>query len=98
VFPVVDEENNFYGVIFINEIRNIVFERDLYDNTFVKDLMYMPDPLVDPDESMEDIARKFSESDNYNLPVIKDGKYLGFVSRANVFSKYRELLKEFSDE
>jgi CIC family chloride channel protein len=98
VFPVVDEENNFYGVIFINEIRNIVFERDLYDKTFVKDLMYMPDPLVDPDESMEDIARKFSESDNYNLPVIKDGKYLGFVSRANVFSKYRELLKEFSDE
>jgi chloride channel protein, CIC family len=98
VFPVVDEENNFYGVIFINEIRNIVFERDLYDKTFVKDLMFMPDPIVDPEESMEDIARKFSESDNYNLPVIKDGKYLGFVSRANVFSTYRKLLQEFSEE
>jgi CIC family chloride channel protein len=98
VFPVVDAENNFYGVIFINEIRNIVFERDLYDKTYIRDLMFMPEPLVDPDESMEDIASKFSESEHYNLPVIKDGKYLGFVSRANVFSKYRELLKEFSDE
>ncbi len=98
VFPVVDEENNFYGVIFINEIRNIVFERDLYEKTFIRDLMYMPDPLVNPDESMEDVAKKFSETDNYNLPVIKDGKYLGFVSRANVFSTYRKLLKEFSDE
>ena len=58
----------------------------------------MPDPLVDPNESMEDIARKFSESENYNLPVIKEGKYLGFVSRAKVFSTYRKLIEEFSDE
>ncbi len=25
------------------------------------------------------------------------GKYVGFVSRANVFSKYREMLKDFSE-
>jgi CIC family chloride channel protein len=59
--------------------------------------MFMPDPLVNPDESMEEVAKKFSETSNFNLPVVKDGKYLGFVSRANVFSKYRELLKEFSE-
>ncbi len=98
VFPVIDENNTFYGVIFINEIRNIIFERDLYDKTYIRDLMFMPEPLVDPDESMEDIARKFSESEHYNLPVIKNGKYMGFVSRANVFSSYRKLLKEFSEE
>jgi len=98
VFPVTDRENNFHGVVFINDIRNIVFERELYNTTFIKDLMFMPEPLVDPDESMEDIARKFGECEHYNLPVIKDGKYLGFVSRANVFSAYRKLLREFSDE
>jgi CIC family chloride channel protein len=98
VFPVVDSGNNFYGVVFINDIRHIIFERELYDTTSIKDLMFMPEPLVDPDESMEDIAKKFGESQHYNLPVIKDGKYLGFVSRANVFSNYRKLLKEYSDE
>lgn len=98
VFPVIDKDRNFYGVIFINEIRSIIFDREKYDSIFIKDLMFMPDPLVDPDESMEDIARKFSESGNYNLPVIKDGKYLGFVSRAKIFSTYRDLLKEFSEE
>ena len=97
VFPVVDDDNNFHGVIFITEIRNIIFNRELYDKTFIRDLMYMPDPIVSPDESMEEVAKKFSESANFNLPVVKDGKYLGFVSRANVFSKYRELLKEFSE-
>jgi CIC family chloride channel protein len=98
VFPVIDHENNFYGIIFINDIRNIIFNREIYDSTYIRDLMYMPDPIVNPDESMEDIARKFSESENYNLPVIKEGKYLGFISRAKVFSTYRKLLEEFSDE
>ncbi|MBC8486975.1 MAG: chloride channel protein [Bacteroidetes bacterium] len=98
VFPVIDEENNFFGVIFINDIRNIIFNRELYETTYMRDLMYMPDILVDPGESMEDVAKKFSESGHFNLPVIKDGKYKGFVSRAMVFSTYRKLLKEFSDD
>jgi len=98
VFPVVDEENNFLGVVFINDVRNIVFNHELYDTTTVEDMMYMPDVAVEPDESMESVAQKFQESTNYNIPVIKDGKYLGFVSRAQVFSTYRKLLKDFSDE
>jgi CIC family chloride channel protein len=98
IFPVVDDDNNFYGIIFINDIRNIIFNREIYQTTFIKDLMYMPDPIVDPDEPMEDIAKKFTDSGNYNLPVIKNGKYLGFVSRATVFSAYRKLIQEFSDE
>ena len=98
IFPVVDKENNFYGIIFINNIRNIIFDRDIWETTYIRDLMYMPEPVVNPNESMEDVARKFSESENYNLPVLRDGKYLGFVSRARVFSTYRKLLEEFSDE
>ncbi len=98
VFPVVDSDNNFYGVIFINDIRNIIFNQDLYDKTLVRDLMFMPRYIVSPDDSMEVVAQKFSESDKYNIPVIKDGKYYGFVSRATVFSNYRKLLKEFSEE
>jgi CIC family chloride channel protein len=98
VFPVVDDENNFLGVVFINDVRNIIFNHELYETTTVEDMMYMPDILVEPDESMESVAQKFQESKHYNLPVIKDGKYMGFVSRAQIFSTYRRLLKDFSDE
>lgn len=96
VFPVVDDENNFQGVVFINDVRNIIFENELYDKLYVRDMMFMPDVEVDPDESMEDVAQKFMKTQHYNLPVIKNGKYIGFVSRANVFSQYRKLLKDFS--
>jgi CIC family chloride channel protein len=97
IFPVIDEENNMLGVVFINDIRHIIFKPELYENTYVRDLMFMPTPVVDPEESMEDVAKKFSKSQHYNLPVLKDGKYIGFVSRANVFSTYREKLREFSE-
>ena len=98
VFPVIDRENNFLGVVFINEIRDIMFNHELYDKTFVRNLMYMPEPLISINETMEEVAGKFSECAHYNLPVLDNGKYAGFVSRANVFSAYRKLVKEYSQD
>lgn len=96
VFPVINQQGLFEGVVFINDIRDIMFRHELYDTVFVRDLMYMPDVMVDPDDSMEDVAALFSRTSNYNIPVLKDGKYLGFVSRARVFSSYRSVLREIS--
>ncbi len=47
---------------------------------------------------METVAAKFSDYDKYNLPVLVKGKYVGFVSRANVFSTYREMVRKFSED
>ncbi len=98
IIPVVDDDNTFYGLVFVNDIRNIIFKPELYDKVFVEELMFMPDPIVSPDENMESVAQKFQNSRNYNLPVVDNGKYIGFVSRARVFSTYRKLLEEISDE
>lgn len=98
VFPVVDDENSLLGVVWVNDIRHIVFKPELYDDTFVRDLMFMPSPTVSPDESMEEVAHKFQTSSHYNLPVLKEGKYVGFVSRANVFSEYRSMIRNFMEE
>jgi CIC family chloride channel protein len=97
IFPVVDDERNFYGIIILDQIRNIMFKPELY-NKSVRELMFMPSNIVDWSDDMETVAAKFQQSGKYNLVVLKDGKYEGFVSRANVFSKYRQLLKAFSEE
>lgn len=97
-FPVIDSENNFHGVIDLNDVRNIMFKPELYDNVDVRNLMTIPPSLVDPGESMEEVARKFQSSGRYNIPVVQEGKYIGFISRANVFLNYRKMLKHFSDE
>ena len=98
IFPVLDDEGNMLGVVWVNDIRHIIFKPEMYDKIKVRDLMFMPQPNVSPEESMEDVAKKFQNSSHYNLPVMRDGKYVGFVSRANVFSRYRQMIKHFSED
>ena len=52
---------------------------------------------VSTKDTMETVMQKFKNTGYYNLPVVNDGKYVGFVSRANIFSAYRQLLNEISD-
>ncbi len=98
VFPVVDAEGKFYGIVLLDNIREIMFDQSLYDVTYVKDLLFMPDYSIDPDDTMDMVIQQFQSSDRYNLPVIKDGKYVGFLSKGTVFSQYRAMLKRFSDD
>ena len=98
LFPVVDEKRNLVGMVKLSEVKSLIFEPELYDKVKVKDLMYMPEFFISPYDSMESVAEKFESSGRYNLAVIDDGKYLGFISRAIVFSNYRNILKSYSTE
>jgi CIC family chloride channel protein len=57
----------------------------------------MPEYIIDPLDSVEEIAKKFKVSNRYNIVVIEQGKYLGFISRAKLFSSYRKLMEDFSE-
>jgi len=98
LFPVVDENGMLKGMVKLLEVKNLIFEPELYDSVKVKDLMYMPEFFISPYDNMETVAEKFESSGRYNLAVISEGKYLGFISRAVVFSKYRKTLQNVSNE
>ncbi len=96
IFPVVDENNYFIGVVNLDDIRHVIFQHELYDKLYVNELMTVPSTHVTPDDSMEEVAKKIQQTGRFNIVVLKDGQYIGFVSRANVFSNYRRILKSFS--
>lgn len=98
VFPVLDEDGNLKGIVHLNNIRHIMFSTELYQEVKVKDLMFTPENAVDPEQSMEEVAKEIQDSGHFNIPVVQNGKYLGFVSRANVFSSYRRMLRYFSED
>lgn len=98
IFPVVEKDNTFQGIILMDQVRHIMFRPELYDFTHVRSLMFTPTNIVQLDDPMEEVAQKFQHSGKFNLVVLDKDKYVGFVSRANVFSKYREMLREFSEE
>jgi chloride channel protein, CIC family len=98
IFPVIDEENHFLGMIMLDDVRQVMFNKDEYTRLYVKDLMIHPFELVSQNDSMESVMNKFKTSGLWNLPVIEDNCYIGFVSRANVFDAYRKKLIEFAEE
>ena len=98
VFPVVKSDGDFIGVIILDDVRNIIFDHDKYKKVKLKDYIFKPGLMISSDASMEEVARRLQKSDVYNIPVVNDGKYIGFISRANVFAEYRKILKEVSYE
>lgn len=100
IFAVVDRnDNTFKGIIKLDTIRNIMFHPELYDKIKVSELVFRPDFTVRLDESMESVATKFTNSDKFNIAVLdSDNHYLGFVSRAKVFSTYRKMSKDLSED
>ena len=98
LFPIVDEEGYMKGMLKLSKVKHLIFEHELYDKVMVRDLMFMPEFYISSRDNMETVAKKFETSNRYNLAVIDNGKYLGFISRAVVFSKYRKTLEYFSHE
>lgn len=98
LFPVVDKDGLLVGMIKMNDIRNLMFDQGLYDKITVKDLMYMPEFFISPDDPMEVVVEKFKSCGRYNLAVLDQGKYIGFISRARVFSVYRDTMADLSTE
>jgi CIC family chloride channel protein len=47
---------------------------------------------------MDTVMKKFKESGAWNLPVIHNGKYVGFISKSRIFNAYRDVLVDFSEE
>ncbi|MCK5825037.1 MAG: chloride channel protein [Ichthyobacteriaceae bacterium] len=96
MFPVVDIEDHLIGVLYIDDIRNIMFDHKIYETTHVRTFMKQPEDIIFFDDDMALVMKKFSDSGMWNIPVIKDGKYRGFVSRSKVLTAYRRKLIEFA--
>lgn len=97
IFPVVDNDNVFLGIVLLDDVRPIMFDIELYNTTLVDDLMKGAPAIIFHDDSTEKVMQKFKESSAWNLPVIKDGKYLGFISKSKLLSAYRTKLIEVTN-
>lgn len=93
-FPVINENNELVGIIHMDNIRNIIFNPEKHSNTLVTDLMGKPAAVIKLNENLHSVLKKFDDTNQWNLPVVDNNQYVGFVSKSSVLTKYRsELLK-----
>jgi len=96
VFAVVTKANELIGIVHFNTIREIIFSAYKVKYTTVEEVMQRPTHIVYPFDSMETVMRKFDESKFSYLPMVKNGKYYGFISKAVALERYRAKLKSMT--
>jgi len=98
IFPVIDPDNKqFLGVILLDDIRSKMFKPELYNEIFVAEIMHSAPDLIDLEkDKMTYIMDKFERSGAWNLPVVKNGEYQGFISKSKLLTAYRRKLIHFT--
>ena len=97
LFPVLDDDKKLIGIIVLDDIRPMMFDTEIYDTVFVKNLMHAPPEVIFYEtDNMKQVMKKFQDSGAWNLPVIKNGKYEGFISKSKLLTAYRRKLINYS--
>lgn len=95
-FPVLDANNQLKGIIAIDDLREVMFKQELYDKLSAKELMRNIGYVITEKDDIASIMKLFDESHLWNLPVIHNNSYKGFVSKSGLLEKYRDVLLQSS--
>lgn len=94
IFPVVDDDNRFIGVVQLDDVKNMMFRSELYDTVTISEITKKDLMTLDLNEDVASALMKFENSGLWNIPVVDKGKYAGFISRSNMLGYYRKILKK----
>ena len=78
----------------LDDIRHMMFDQKQYEATKVADIMKSAAEIIFHEDSVEEVMQKFKQSGAWNLPVVKEGVYLGFISKSKLLTVYRNKLVE----
>ena len=97
--PVLDKAGVLLGIIDITRIRHIIFRSELYNRFTVRQIMLQPSAVLSNHDSMDEVMRKFDQTDAAQLPVVDvTGVLVGYISRTKIYSMYRQIVADMSAE
>ena len=97
--PVLNTDGVILGEVDITKIRHIMFRTELYNKFSVKQLMTSIQAKISINDRMEDVMKKFETNNTNYLPIVSiDNRLEGYISRTRVFSMYRKMVADMSDE
>ena len=96
LFPVVDDKHKLVGLIHLDKIRNIMFDYTQYESKTVRELMTKPAAVVELNENIYEVLAKFDSTGQWNLPVVENECYMGFLSKSTILTRYRKELMNVS--
>jgi Kef-type K+ transport system membrane component KefB len=97
-FPVVDDRNNFIGIINYTDIRNLLFDQSLANLLVARDLVSTPHHSIAPEITLKEALKTLQKKRNISyFPVVdpqKPEKLLGILSQNDVLAAFRSLISQ----
>lgn len=91
-FPVVLENQQLVGIIELNNVIESLFNQAKYDFVQMSDLMSSPKTWIQKDQNILEIMKQFEQTTTAVLPVIDQGKFIGFIHKNKLLEAYRDQL------
>jgi CIC family chloride channel protein len=91
IFAVVNKHKELDGVILMDQVRKQMFNQKPATET-VESIMTNPPSVIDYYQPVSDVMETFDALDVWQLPVVKHGEFIGFISKSALLSQYRDLM------
>ncbi len=99
VFPVVDKQMKLVGVVYLDDIRHLIFRTELYRNFRVSQLMKPPAARLSVQDPMDVVLKVFDRTRQWNLPVVDStGTFVGFIRKSSILAVYRQMMADYSTD
>ncbi len=99
VFPVVNRQMQLVGVVYLDDIRHLVFRPELFGQFRVSQLMAQPPARLGTEDSMDSVVKTFDNTHAWTLPVVdNNGMFVGFIRKSTILTVYRKVLADYSND
>ena len=98
LFPVVAAGGRLLGIVSLDSVRDALFDDAHYNTTKVRELMQPAPAIIGPADDLEHTLALLDRHGAWALPVCEeDGRYLGFILKSAILTRYRRQLIQESE-
>lgn len=91
LFPVVNDEEKLIGIVTLDDVREVMMDKEIYDMVLIYEIMNPNFHSLEIDSEINNAVKLFEEKQVWNIAITQNNKYVGFISKSNLFNKYISL-------
>ena len=92
IFPVL-ENQNIIGIVDFIDVKKVIFNTFQVKHTLIHEIMKPVNCVAKFDDDIENIMNQFEIASTAILPVVKNKKFYGLLSKNKILENYRSIFK-----
>ena len=98
IYPVIDKYGNLLGQVTIDDLRPVLFKPEVFSEAKIADILSTPPEVISINDNIQEVMKKFEDTEAWKLPVVDHTTYVGVISRTHLLAAYREEIRSSNFE